>query len=146
MNLIRQVIWDSPALLLTESAIMSRFQHQAHDWRLEAYPGAEHFDQHFELQQMSDFTSASSWTASCSVYSVGINQILLGASWELDSSCWAQVWAMLHSGSRGIGNQTAQHHDRVAQKRGFAEKDGLNYMRIDSQEGQDYLKVNRTSL
>ena len=53
---------------------------------------------------------------------------------------------MLHSGSRGIGNQTAQYHDKVAQKRGFAGEDGLNYMRIDSQEGQDYLKVTTVSL
>ena len=48
---------------------------------------------------------------------------------------------MLHSGSRGIGNQTAQHHDRIASQKGYADKEGLNYMRIDSQEGQDYLQV-----
>lgn len=50
---------------------------------------------------------------------------------------------MLHSGSRGIGNQTAQHHDKIAQRRGHAGGDGLNYMRIDSPEGQDYLKVSQ---
>lgn len=51
-----------------------------------------------------------------------------------------QVWAMLHSGSRNVGNQTAMHHDKVAAQTGFPDPQGLNYMRIDSQEGQDYLK------
>jgi hypothetical protein len=51
------------------------------------------------------------------------------------------VWAMLHSGSRNVGNQTAMHHDKVAAQTGFPDPQGLNYMRIDSQEGQDYLKV-----
>jgi len=46
---------------------------------------------------------------------------------------------MLHSGSRDVGNLTAVHHDKVAAKKGFPDPQGLNYMRIDSQEGQDYL-------
>ena len=52
-----------------------------------------------------------------------------------------QVWAMLHSGSRNVGNQAASHHDKVAQEKGFADPGGLNHMRIDSQEGQAYLQV-----
>lgn len=57
-----------------------------------------------------------------------------------------QVWLMLHSGSRNIGNTIAQHYDKVAkkllQKQGVSTRalDGLHYMPIESQEGQDYLK------
>ena len=56
-----------------------------------------------------------------------------------------QVWAMLHSGSRNIGNRTAMHYDRVAkhllesQGTDTAALRGLNYMPIESQEGQDYM-------
>jgi len=57
-----------------------------------------------------------------------------------------QVWILLHSGSRSIGNQVAQHYDKVArkglQKRGIETTAlrGIHYMPIDSQEGQDYLR------
>ena len=57
-----------------------------------------------------------------------------------------QVWAMLHSGSRNIGNRVAQYYDNIAkrllQKQGVDTKklNGLNYMPIESQEGQDYLR------
>mmetsp|Transcript_14518 Transcript_14518/g.22713 ORF Transcript_14518/g.22713 Transcript_14518/m.22713 type:complete len:361 (-) Transcript_14518:1497-2579(-) len=59
-----------------------------------------------------------------------------------------QVWIMLHSGSRNIGNRVAQHYDRVAkdmlleQHAGDTVKrlNGLNYMPIDSREGQEYLQ------
>lgn len=56
-----------------------------------------------------------------------------------------QVWVMLHSGSRNIGNRVATHYDKVAEhrlkKEGHNTKllKGLNYMPIESQEGQDYL-------
>mmetsp|Transcript_496 Transcript_496/g.1474 ORF Transcript_496/g.1474 Transcript_496/m.1474 type:complete len:344 (+) Transcript_496:155-1186(+) len=54
-----------------------------------------------------------------------------------------RVWIMLHSGSRNIGNQTAQHYDSKAKEYiaqlGLGEVHGLNYLRIDSQDGQDYL-------
>ena len=55
---------------------------------------------------------------------------------------------MLHSGSRNVGNTTAAHYDGLArdalkqtlpahlQSRVPA---GLNYMEIDSEEGQAYL-------
>lgn len=62
---------------------------------------------------------------------------------EVDSG---QVWVMLHSGSRNIGNRIAQHYDKVAKdmlkKQGVNTHalNGLNYMPIDSQEGQDYLR------
>ena len=52
---------------------------------------------------------------------------------------------MLHSGSRNIGNITAQNYDKIAQKELTAEgiqvPGGLNYLKIDSQPGQDYLQV-----
>ena len=57
-----------------------------------------------------------------------------------------QVWVMLHSGSRNIGNRTALHYDEVAmkllQKKNIPTKGlrGINYMPIDSKEGQEYLK------
>lgn len=57
-----------------------------------------------------------------------------------------QVWIMLHSGSRNIGNRVALHYDRVAkhllERKGVDTHAlrGLNYMPIESQEGQDYLR------
>jgi len=54
------------------------------------------------------------------------------------------VWIMLHSGSRNIGNTSASYHDGVArkilQRQGIRVPPGLNYLRIDSKEGQDYLQ------
>ena len=57
-----------------------------------------------------------------------------------------QVWSLLHSGSRNIGNRVAQHYDGLA--KGILEKqgvdtrklNGIHYMPIESREGQDYLR------
>jgi len=55
-----------------------------------------------------------------------------------------QVWAMLHSGSRNIGNETARRYDRLAQQ-WMAERSvtppagGLNYIPVDSEAGRRYL-------
>ena len=57
-----------------------------------------------------------------------------------------RIAIMLHSGSRGLGNRCATHYDKVA--RALLEKqgadtealNGLNYMLIESEEGQNYLK------
>ena len=58
-----------------------------------------------------------------------------------------QVWSLLHhSGSRNIGNRVAQHYDSLAKK--ILERQGVNtrklngihYMPIQSQEGQNYLR------
>ena len=69
--------------------------------------------------------------------------------------CWqvvydeasTQVWLMLHSGSRNIGNKTAQHHDGVAKQwlsdNGRTTPHGLNYAPIASEQGQQYLQVSR---
>lgn len=57
-----------------------------------------------------------------------------------------QVWCMLHSGSRNIGNQVAQYYDKLAkiqlQKEGVDTTvlHGIHYMPIESQAGQDYLR------
>eukprot|EP00581_Thalassiosira_minuscula_P004703 CAMPEP_0183747430 /NCGR_PEP_ID=MMETSP0737-20130205/67260_1 /TAXON_ID=385413 /ORGANISM="Thalassiosira miniscula, Strain CCMP1093" /LENGTH=401 /DNA_ID=CAMNT_0025983143 /DNA_START=342 /DNA_END=1547 /DNA_ORIENTATION=+ len=57
-----------------------------------------------------------------------------------------QVWSLLHSGSRNIGNRVAQHYDNIAknllQSQGVDTRklNGIHYMPIESQEGQDYLR------
>lgn len=58
-----------------------------------------------------------------------------------------QVWVMLHSGSRWIGNTTAQYYDKKAVEymkgRGDAKvtaKD-INYLALQSEAGQAYLQV-----
>eukprot|EP01025_Chloroclados_australasicus_P004522 TRINITY_DN1112_c0_g1_i1.p2 TRINITY_DN1112_c0_g1~~TRINITY_DN1112_c0_g1_i1.p2 ORF type:complete len:330 (-),score=37.71 TRINITY_DN1112_c0_g1_i1:411-1400(-) len=55
-----------------------------------------------------------------------------------------QVWILLHSGSRNIGNITAELYNKKAQailkKKGIQMPPGLNYMEIDSKEGREYLQ------
>lgn len=57
-----------------------------------------------------------------------------------------EVWILLHSGSRNIGNRVAQHYDGLAkqwlQKQGVATKplQGIHYVPIESQTGQEYLR------
>ena len=53
---------------------------------------------------------------------------------------------MLHSGSRRIGKDTAENYNKIAieqmKKLGLAKDpspNDLNYLRIDSEEGQAYL-------
>ena len=52
---------------------------------------------------------------------------------------------MLHSGSRNIGNKTAQHYDTIAAKelkrQGITVTQRLHYMDVDSEEGKSYLQV-----
>lgn len=52
---------------------------------------------------------------------------------------------MLHSGSRNIGNTTATHYDRLAKQdllqRGIKSPSHLNYLELESEEGQRYLQV-----
>ncbi|CAL1130428.1 unnamed protein product [Cladocopium goreaui] len=54
-----------------------------------------------------------------------------------------QVWCMLHSGSRNVGNTTASFYDRVAGERGVALRGlhgSLNYLDVESKDGRSYLK------
>lgn len=56
-----------------------------------------------------------------------------------------RMWLMLHSGSRNIGNVTAQYYDKIAQEQlaqqGIKVPGGLNYLEIASEHGQGYLQV-----
>ncbi len=56
-----------------------------------------------------------------------------------------RVWIMLHSGSRGIGNRTALHYDKLAEelltRRDIKVPSKLHYMEVESEEGQAYLQV-----
>eukprot|EP00931_Biecheleriopsis_adriatica_P105525 TRINITY_DN80087_c0_g1_i1.p1 TRINITY_DN80087_c0_g1~~TRINITY_DN80087_c0_g1_i1.p1 ORF type:complete len:510 (-),score=75.23 TRINITY_DN80087_c0_g1_i1:133-1662(-) len=54
-----------------------------------------------------------------------------------------QVWCMLHSGSRHVGNSTAEHYDKIAGNQGVTLRGvhgSLNYLEVESEEGQNYLK------
>merc|ERR1719330_2045668 len=50
-----------------------------------------------------------------------------------------RVWMMLHSGSRNIGNVTAQYYDKLAAKQCGGQQESLAYLEIASREGQEYL-------
>ncbi|CAE7435589.1 rtcB [Symbiodinium sp. CCMP2592] len=50
-----------------------------------------------------------------------------------------RVWMMLHSGSRNIGNVTAQYYDKLAAKQCNGRPEALAYLRIESPEGRQYL-------
>ena len=56
-----------------------------------------------------------------------------------------RMWLMLHSGSRNIGNVTAQYYDKIAQeqlaRQNIKVPGGLNYLEIESEHGQAYLQV-----
>ena len=73
--------------------------------------------------------------------SPGVRQVLYDEQTE-------QVFLMLHSGSRNIGNTTAQHYDKAAardmKQRGIQGPSGLNYLELASQDGQAYLQVRFT--
>jgi len=51
-----------------------------------------------------------------------------------------RVWMMLHSGSRNIGNVTAQHYDGVAAEQCDGQTEALAYLRVSSDAGQSYIK------
>lgn len=50
-----------------------------------------------------------------------------------------RVWMLLHSGSRNIGNVSAQHYDGLAAKQCGGSREALAYLEIRSREGQEYL-------
>jgi tRNA-splicing ligase RtcB len=49
-----------------------------------------------------------------------------------------KVWIIIHSGSRGIGADTAKHYIRMAHPEGKV-KDGAYGLDVNSQEGKDYI-------
>ncbi|KAF4707931.1 hypothetical protein FOZ62_028131, partial [Perkinsus olseni] len=50
------------------------------------------------------------------------------------------IWLMLHSGSRNIGNVTAQYYDGLAARQTGTSKENLAHLAIASEAGQDYLR------
>jgi len=50
-----------------------------------------------------------------------------------------RVWMMLHSGSRNIGNVTAQHYDKKAAEQCGGKPEALAYLEIKSRAGREYL-------
>lgn len=64
---------------------------------------------------------------------------------ELQADEGGRVWCMLHSGSRNVGKQVAEHFDRVARdvnrEHGSPVPSGwgLAHLPVDSPEGRDYL-------
>jgi tRNA-splicing ligase RtcB len=59
---------------------------------------------------------------------------------EVSEDTEGSVWLLVHSGSRGIGNQIAQHHIRVAKALGTrVEHPDLSYLSPGSTELTDYV-------
>jgi len=51
------------------------------------------------------------------------------------------IWLMIHSGSRNIGNITANYYNKIAMKQlKLSDINGLNYLKINSEEGKNYIK------
>lgn len=55
------------------------------------------------------------------------------------------VWLMLHSGSRNLGKQVANHYHRLAQtnlkKKGISHPPGLAWLELDSPSGREYFRA-----
>lgn len=66
---------------------------------------------------------------------------------ELQVDPDGDVWAMVHSGSRNLGKQMAEHYDGIARADNATRRSsvpiewGLAYLRIDSEQGREYLAV-----
>ncbi len=67
---------------------------------------------------------------------------------EIQKGDDGHIWIMIHSGSRNLGYQVANHYNKVAQELcrkwysnipEFHGEDGLAFLPIDTKEGQDYL-------
>ncbi|MFO0830888.1 MAG: RtcB family protein [Phycisphaerales bacterium] len=56
---------------------------------------------------------------------------------EVQADESGEVWIMVHSGSRGMGQAVASHYGRVAQQQGV--RSVLAGLRLDGAAGQDYL-------
>jgi len=66
---------------------------------------------------------------------------------ELQADPEGVAWAMVHSGSRNVGKQVAEHYDRVARAENRAGSSavplewGLAHLAVDSDAGAEYLAV-----
>jgi len=71
---------------------------------------------------------------------------------ELSVDSAGIVWAMIHSGSRNVGKQMADHYDRIAREEnrrsgsGVPLEWGLAHLAIDEEAGSEYLVVMRWCL
>ena len=71
---------------------------------------------------------------------------------ELQADESGVAWAMVHSGSRNVGKQVAEHYDAVARQTNQREGSrvppgwGLAHLSVDSTEGSEYLAVMRWCL
>jgi len=54
---------------------------------------------------------------------------------ELSEDAFGRLWALVHSGSRGMGPAIQGHHRRIAQRRSH----GFDCIEADSEQGQAYL-------
>lgn len=63
---------------------------------------------------------------------------------EIQKGSDGHIWIMIHSGSRNLGKQVADHYNNVAielNKKWFSEtQKELNFLPIDSKEGKDYIR------
>ena len=61
---------------------------------------------------------------------------------EIQKSSEGDVWVMIHSGSRNVGKQVADHHGKIAKRlneRWYSDTiEGLEFMPIESAEGKNY--------
>ncbi len=68
---------------------------------------------------------------------------------ELQSDEEGIAWVMVHSGSRNVGKQVAEHYDRLAKAKNRSEGSpvppawGLVHLATDSPEGEEYLEAMR---
>lgn len=66
---------------------------------------------------------------------------------ELQVDSAGVVWAMIHSGSRNVGKQMAEHYDRIARDENRARDSsvplewGLAHLDVESEAGAEYLEV-----
>lgn len=65
---------------------------------------------------------------------------------EIQKGSDGHIWIMIHSGSRNLGKQVADHYNKIAvelNKKWFSsvpEEWELAYLPVDSEEGQDYIR------
>lgn len=63
---------------------------------------------------------------------------------EIQKGNDGHIWIMIHSGSRNLGLKVAEHYNKIAiekNKKWFSNtQKELNFLPIDSKEGQDYLR------
>ncbi len=61
---------------------------------------------------------------------------------EIQKSSEGDVWVMIHSGSRNVGKQVADHHGKIAKRlneRWYSDTiEGLEFLPIESPEGKNY--------